>query len=281
MTPAAISQQVRLLEDDLGIPLFRRLPRGLVLTEAARSCLPELQKGFAHLARAVTDARGGTLDGPLTISVIPSFAARWLTPRLISFVRTYPSIELTLRAEMRNVDFTRDEVDLGIRYGRGHYPGLNTHLLLTEEVFPVCAPSLLNGPKPLRRIEDLRHHVLLHDRDLSGDEPSLFWRVWLRDAGVPDFPAERGPGFSDATMMIEATIRGMGVSLGRSALVAEDLAAGRLVRPFAQSRPADFAYYVVMPEREVGNPRVRTFTTWLDDQAAQSRAVIGTARPAA
>jgi LysR family glycine cleavage system transcriptional activator len=241
VTPAAVSQQIRLLEADLGVALFRRLPRGLLPTEAARNAMPELRRAFAHLAQAVASIRGGSLAGSLTVSVIPSFAARWLVPRLTGFVRAYPEIELTVRAEIRNVNFAREEVDLGLRYGKGVYPGLDTRLLLTEEVFPVCAPSLLSGPKSLRRIEDLRHQTLLHDRQLSGEEPSLHWRQWLRDAGLVDLDPERGPGFTDTTMLLEATARGMGVALGRSALVADDLAAGRLVRPFTHGRPADYA----------------------------------------
>lgn len=275
VTPAAVSQQIRLLEGDLGLDLFLRLPRGLVVTEAAKRALPELGKGFAHLARAVEDVRGGSLKGPLVISVIPSFATLWLVPRLGPFVTAYPDIEVTVRAEMRNVDFTREDVDLGIRYGKGVYPGLDTRLLLTEEVFPVCAPSLLSGPKPLRRIDDLRHHVLLHDRQLSGEEPSLYWRHWLRDAGVSGFDGDRGPGFTDSTMLMEATRNGMGIALGRSALAADDLATGHLVRPFTLSRPADYAYYVVVPEGHAANPRVRVFLEWLQEEATRSRLVTG------
>lgn len=271
VTPAAVSQQVRHLEQLLGVELFRRLPRGLVLTEAGRAALPELSKGFAHLARAVEDLRGGSLAGPLVVSAIPSFAARWLVPRLPNFVQAYPDIEVTLRAELRRVDFAKEEVDVGIRYGRGVYPGLHTRLLLTEEVFPVCAPSLLSGPKPLRRIEDLRHHTLLHDRQLTGDEPTLEWASWLRGAGITDVDVTRGPGFTDAVMMMDAAARGMGVALGRSALVADDLVTGRLVRPFPLARPADYAYYVVTPEGHERHPRVRTFLDWLEEEAARSR----------
>lgn len=277
VTPAAVSQQIRLLEADLGVTLFRRLARGLVVTEAAKRALPELSKGFAHLARAVEDVRSGSLAGPLVISVIPSFATRWLVPRLNGFVIAYAEIEVTVRAELRNVDFTREDVDLGIRYGRGIYPGLDTRLLLTEQVFPVCAPSLLSGPKPLRRIDDLRHHTLLHDRQLSGEEPSLYWRHWLRDMGVAGVDGDRGPGFTDSTMLLEAAASGMGVAIGRSGLCADDLASGRLVRPFQVSRPADYAYYWVTPEGHAANPRVRAFIDWLGEEAEKSRLVTAAA----
>ena len=274
VTPAAVSQQVRQLEQLLGVELFRRLPRGLVLTECGRAALPELPKGFAHLARAVEDMRGGSLAGPLIVSAIPSFAARWLVPRLPGFAQAYPDIDPTLRAELRNVDFTKEDVDLGIRYGGGVYPGLFTRLLLTEEVFPVCAPSLISGPRPLRRIEDLRHHTLLHDRQLSSDEPTLVWAKWLRDAGIGDIDLARGPGFTDAVMMMDAAARGMGVALGRSALVADDLLTGRLVRPFPMARPADYAYYAVTPEGHERHPRVRTRSEarWQRSEALRLRA---------
>jgi LysR family glycine cleavage system transcriptional activator len=274
VTPAAISQQVRQLEAILGIALFRRLARGLELTEAARACMPEMRRGFAHLARAVEDMRGGGLSGRLAITIIPSFGTRWLVPRLGSFVEAYPDIDVTVVAELRNADLTREDVDVGLRYGKGVYPGLSTTLVLTEDVFPVCAPSLLNGPKPLRRLADLRHHTLLHDHQLSGEEPSLHWRQWLRDAGLADMDPERGPSFSDSVMMMEAAVRGMGVALGRSALASDDLAAGRLVRPLPVSRPADYAYYAVTLEGRERNPRVRAFLTWLEAQARASRAII-------
>ena len=273
VTPAAVSQQIRLLEADLGVSLFRRLPRGLVLTEAAKSALPELGKAFAHLARAVEGVRGGSLVGPLVVSAIPSFAGRWLVPRLGGFVAAYPEIEITIRAELRNVDFAREDVDVGIRYGKGLYPGLETRLLLTEDVFPVCAPALLAGEKPLKRLDDLRHHTLLHDRQLSSEEPSLYWRNWLRDFGVEGWDHDRGPGFTDSLLMMTACERGMGVALGRGGLCADELANGRLVRPFAQSRPADYAYYAVVPEGHAEAPRVRAFLAWLEEEAARTRLV--------
>jgi LysR family glycine cleavage system transcriptional activator len=267
VTPAAVSQQVRLLEAELGVGLFRRLPRGLELTPAGRSALPELREAFARLARAVEDMRGERLAGPLAVSVLPSLAHRWLLPRLPALAAAHPEIDLTVHAEARAVDLAREAVDLGIRYGKGHYPGLHARLLLTEEVFPVCAPALAHGgPRPLRRLADLRGHTLLHER--ASVEPSLSWSAWLREAGVEDVDPARGPGFTDAAMLVEAAVRGMGVALGRSVLVADDLLAGRLVRPFEGGRAAEYAYYAVTREGHERHPRVRAFLGWLEGQAA-------------
>lgn len=273
VTPAAVSQQIRQLEADLGVTLFRRLPRGLVLTQAGRSALPEFGQAFAHLSRAVEGLRGGSLVGPLVVSVIPSFAGRWLVPRLGRFVAAYPEIEITVRSELRNVDFAREDVDLGIRYGKGLYPGLDTRPLFTERVFPVCAPALLAGERPLRKLDDLRHHTLLHDRQLSSDEPSLYWRTWLRDFGVEGWDQDRGPGFTDSLMMLAACERGLGVALGRGGLCADELASGRLVRPFQESRPADYAYYAVTPPGHAETPRVGAFLAWLEKEAVRTRLV--------
>jgi LysR family transcriptional regulator, glycine cleavage system transcriptional activator len=277
VTPAAVSHQVKALEDHLGATLFKRLPRGLVLTEQGRACLPDLSKGFAHLVRAVQEAGAPGLRGPLPVSVMPSFAALWLVPRLQSFFDAYPDIELRVHADTRVVDFAREDVDLAVRHGRGDYPGLSCRFLLREEVFPVCAPSLLNRPHPLRRLDDLRHHTLLHDINV-GTERSLSWRHWLGDAGVSGVDSERGPKFSDSIMLTEAAVRGQGVALGRTALVADHLASGRLVRPLPLSRVADYAYYVVMPDANTGLPRVRAFVQWLEEQVAAGKAALGGSR---
>ncbi len=272
VTPAAVSQQVRLLEADLGVALFHRLPRGLVLTEAGRGALPELRDAFAGLARAVEEMRGGAPAGPLVVSVLPSFARLWLGPRLPRFVAAHPEIALTVRAETRSADFARDPVDAGVRYGRGVYPGLHVRLVLTEEVFPVCAPALAEGPPPLRRLEDLRRHALLHERDSA--EPSLDWATWLREVGTGAAEAAAGPGFTDGAMLVEAAVRGMGVALGRGALVTDELLAGRLARPLPLSRPAEFAYFAVTRDGRERHPRVRAFLDWLEGEAAASRAAM-------
>jgi LysR family glycine cleavage system transcriptional activator len=267
VTPAAVSHQVRTLEEQLEVRLFRRLPRGVVLTEAGRAMLPELAKGLDHFARAVRGAVAGETAGELRLTVIPSFAQLWLMPRLGRFLAAYPEIEITILGSSELVDLTRADVDLGIRYGTGRYPGLWSRLLFTEEAFPVCAPSLLDGPPALRRVEDLRRHRLLHDWNLTSGEAWLTWQAWLDHMGLSGVDPRRGLRLSDSVMLMEAAVRGLGVAIGRTSLAGGHLAAGRLVRPFALTRPADFAYHAVCAAGSEGRPRIRAFVDWLAEEA--------------
>lgn len=272
VTPAAVSHQVKLLEEVLEVVLFHRLPRGLVLSEAGKAMLPELGRGFAHVARAVAAAREGGLAGQLRVTVLPSFAQLWLLPRLGRFLAARPEIDVVLVGSHRVVDLVREGLDLGIRYGPGRWPGVEARHLFSEETFPVCAPALLDGPPPLRRPADLRQHRLLHDWDLPLGETWLGWPAWLARLGLPEAPAERGLQLPDSVMLTEAAVRGLGVAIGRTSLSGEHLAAGRLVRPFPVTMKADFAYYAVWPEGLAPSPRVRAFVEWL---AEESRSTLG------
>lgn len=270
VTPAAISQQVRLLEDDLGVVLFKRLPRGLILTAAGHAALPDLREAFERLRRGVAAARAGEPRGPLRVSVLSSFCARWLVPRLADFVAAYPEIELRITAESRRTDPAREDVDVAIRYGAGLYPGLRVVRLLTEEVFPVCAPRLLNAERPLTRPDDLRHHTLLHDSEISAAQPWLAWSTWLRDWGLAEDEPTRALRFSDSHQLLACAVMGLGVAIGRSALVADDLAQGTLVRPLRGVRTADYSYWIVTARDAEANPRIAAFTAWLQAQTATS-----------
>ena len=265
VTPAAVSHQVKTLEIHLDIELFRRLPRGLELTEAGRELLPQLSRGFDHFARALGGLTAGGLSGKLTISAAPSFATLWLVPRLDVFLRTYPEIQLQVLAAAVPPDLNRGEVDIRLPYGMGHYPGFKTNLLMREEIFPVCSPALLNHTR-LRRFADLRHHTLLHDINTGADEPSMTWQRWLRDAGVSGVVPTRGVEFGDSILLTEAAVRGQGVALGRTSLVGGHLASGKLVRPLKASRPGDYAYYTVTTHAGAERPRVQAFLRWLEEQ---------------
>ena len=257
VTQSAISHQVKLLEEYLGMKLFRRLNRALVLTDEGQLYLPPVMRVFDQLYEATKRLTENEARGRLTVSILPSFAARWLVPRLGQFMKLYPELDVRLAPSLELVDFVRDEVDLGIRYGRGHYPGLRVDRLMTEDVFPVCSPELLKGEHPLKQPQDLKHHVLMHD-DEHGE-----WRTWLLSAGVKDVDPARGPTFTDSSMLIQAAVAGQGVALARGALAADDLASGALIRPFTLSLPVEYAYYIVSPEDAADRPKVSAFREWL------------------
>jgi LysR family glycine cleavage system transcriptional activator len=262
VTQTAISHQIKALEERLGVQLFRRLPRGLLLTEEAQRYLPAVRDAFDLIAAATDRLVAVSASGTLTVSVLPSFASKWLVPRLGRFRAACPDIDLRISTSSHLVDFSREDVDVGIRMGRGVYPGLRVDWLFGESLVPVCSPELLTGPQPLRSPEDLGRHELLHEDDYAG------WELWLELAGVEGVPVRRGPIFTDGAMVVQAAADGQGVALARRALAAGDLAAGRLVQPFDVSIPHDLAYYLVCPEASAERPKVRRFREWLLAEAA-------------
>lgn len=269
VTQAAISHQIKTLEDFLGLKLFRRMNRSLRLTEEGQEYLPAVRKAFDLLGDATGRILGREPRGALTVSVLPSFAARWLVPRLGRFHERWPEISLRVAPSARLVDFTSEDVDVCIRYGDGRYPGMRVDRLLTENIFPVCSPSLLDRPgRPLREPADLANFDLLHD-DSFGD-----WRVWLLAAGVEGVNPEQGTIFHDSSMLLQAAVAGQGVALARGVLVADELKSGRLVRPFELSLPAEYAYYIVCPEAAADNIKIVAFREWLLEEASASASVV-------
>jgi len=256
VTHGAVSRAVRNLEDYLGVQLMIRATRSVRLTPIGASLAAEVRGVLEHLAAATSAATGQT-SGIVSVSTIDSFAARWLMPRLSRFRRAHRDIDVRVATSERLADFVSDGIDIAIRCGGGHYPGLTTELLMPEDHFPVCSPKLLKGRQRLRVPADLARHTLLHDVF------TVDWAIWLRGAGIDTVDPQRGPTFLSSDHAIQAAVRGEGVVLGRSALVADDLAAGRLVRPFAPSLPAGFAYYVVYPARAMRRPSVKAFRDWL------------------
>ena len=261
VTQAAISHQVKALEEHLGRKLFRRLNRALLLTDDGQAYLPSVSRAFTLLNDATSDLLTKQAPGPLTVSALPSFAARWLVPRLGRFRQIRPDIDLRIDPSAALSDFAGGDVDVGIRYGRGKYPGMRADWLMTEDIFPVCSPALLEGPHPLQDPGDLEHQVLLHD-DGHGD-----WRTWLLAAGADRVDATRGPIFTDSSMLIQAAMAAQGVALARGVLAADELAAGRLVRPFTLSLPTEYAYYLVCPINAAEQPKIAAFRDWLLGEA--------------
>ena len=273
VTPAAISHQIKALEELLGVLLFRRLTRALRLTDAGQAALPLLSQGFDKLAQGVEQIRAHAESGVLTVSVSPSFGAKWLVPRLEHFRARHPDVEIRLDGTDRLVDLARDEADVAVRYGAGGYGGVRVDCLFGQVNTPVCSPALLTGEHPLREPRDLRHHTLLHVDWKQAEEFAPSWRMWLLAAGLHDIDSTRGPRFTMENMAVQAALDGQGVALIGDILVADDIAAGRLIHPFAPelSTPVKFSYYLLSPVEEVPQPKISAFREWLLEEARASR----------
>ena len=266
VTQAAVSHQIRTLEEHLGTALFRRMNRALMLTDEGQALLPAVREAFDLLSAGVRRVQDLCSGGALTISTTPSFAASWLVGRIARFQALHPEIELQLSATPRLVDFAREDIDCGIRYGMGDWPSLVTQRLFQTALVPVCSPLLLDGPNALRRPQDLMRHTLLHTLDEPDD-----WRLWLRAAGVEGVDPTRGLKFDSMTLVVQAAISGAGVGIGRRQLVEAELAAGRLAAPFDLELPEEAAYYFVAPAAMADQPKVIAFRTWLLAEVASSR----------
>jgi LysR family glycine cleavage system transcriptional activator len=282
VTPAAISHQIQQLEDFLGVRLFRRLHRGIEITEVAHLFIPKLQEGFDCLRQAVDQVREFHGGDVLTVVASPSFASHWLMPRLHHFVTGHPHIDVRVSTRMRQ--FSRmprgqmgdaqsvmewvDEVDVVVVFGNGDYPGLRVDKLLSLSITPLCSPALLDSEPPLRSPEDLRHHKLLHDDRGVLYQGRAYWDVWLEKAGVTGIDTRQGAHFTHSILALEAASAKLGVVVSTQVLAATDLATGRLVAPFPLEVPLESAYYVIRNETASKRPVVTAFVDWLLAQAA-------------
>jgi len=272
VTPAAISHQIKNLEGELEVSLFVRHTRSLTLTEAGRLLAPAARDAFQGLAAAAGQVRRLGKEQPLTVSVAPSFGAKWLIPRLNRFHRRWPGTDIRIDASQALVDYGEAGVDIGVRYGTGKYPGLVAERLLGDEVFPVCSPGHLAEGPALENPADLIRHVLLHDEMARWFDPNVpDWQNWLAAAGVADGESARGEYFSQSTFAYQAAIDGQGVLLAKGVLVENDLAAGRLVRLFDVALPVTYAYYLVYPRSALADERIAAFRAWVLDEVAAGR----------
>lgn len=284
VTPAAVSQQMKALENYLGVALFRRLTRALELTPQGRAMLPKIREGFDCFAAAIDSTRREA-DGVLTVTAPPSFATRWLVPRLPRFSLAHPEVELRLSSRGDSVDrrgetllFDNERFDLreadsllAIRYGTGNYPGLQVEQMFAPDWVPVCSPRLVTPERPLAVPQDLARHVLIHDETIVDEERHPGWQEWLSCAGVTTVDAERGPRFSNAVLAVEAALDGQGVALALKPLVEADVAAGRLIVPFDIAVPSPYGYFLVMRKAVAQRPSVAAFRHWLLDEALAVR----------
>lgn len=275
VTPGAVSQQIQNLEDYVGAALFKRTPKGLLLTDAAQTALPALREAFDRLAEAASLLTAAVDGRRLTLTAAPSFAAKWLVPRLGKFEEAHPHVDVWLSAGMEVVDFASGEIDLAIRYGSGRYPGLEVTRLLSETVIPVASPELLANT-PLNEPADLSKHVLLHDGSPDADDSCPDWAMWLAARGVKNVDGNRGPRFNQSSLVIEAAVNGRGVALAKQTLAQADIDAGRLVAPLQIATAVDFAYYVVHPKTKGRLPQVKAFVSWIQAEAAAHEAALRT-----
>lgn len=270
VTPGAISQQIRLLEDHVGTALFQREGRGVALTEAGAAALPALRLAFEKLAEAARAMRQPQRRCRVTVSAPPSFAAKWLVPRLERFNQAHREVEVWVSADMALVDFANADIDLAIRYGAGSYPALSSTRLLEEMEFPVCAPALLEAA-PILHPRDLANHTLLHDSSPGTLDGAPDWGMWLRAHGAAEVDGTRGPRFNQASLVIESAVAGRGVALAKRALAEADLSAGRLIAPFGGgTAPLAFGYHLVWPQGRIFTAPQRSFIEWLHAEAHSS-----------
>ncbi len=260
VTPAAISHQIKLLETHLGVPLFVRLTRKLQLTAAGERLMPEVSEAFSKIKSAVLKVNPDTVNDLLTLRLGPSLAARWLSPRLHLFWRQFPDIDLRLYHSNSPVDFDREDIDLAITYGSGHWPGVIASPLLDIDFFPVCSPTLLGAEPAKATASLLLEHTLLHDTHYDD------WEAWLKQSDIPKVNPRRGIIIDDTNVLIQAALDGQGIALCSTLFVKEYIDSGRLVRLFDTELKNSTAYYIVCPKTHLQRPAVLEVKNWLLSQ---------------
>lgn len=264
VTPAAISHQIKELESLLGTDLFVRSSRSMRLTREGEILHTAAHESLEVLSRALLRIKRLENRMQIRVSCSPSLAAKWLVPRLERFLGAHPGSDVRVDVSHAVVDFDREDVDIAIRFGEGRYPGLRSDLLFQDNVFPVCSPKIITKDKPLKTPRDLLRHTLIHlDWEAHGS-PWPNWKMWMKAAGIAEFDDRTGLHFGQTSYAVQAAIDGLGVALGDSNLVADDLAAGRLVKPFELSlrAPKSFAYYVISRSETADAPLVEAFRDW-------------------
>jgi LysR family glycine cleavage system transcriptional activator len=265
VTSAAISQQLAKLEDALGIALFDKSQRGMVLTEQGQRYFLGIRTAFRQIEESTRRLQASSAPPVVTVSCSPTFAMMWLLPRLPQFQAEHPTIDVRLSTTAQLVDFARDDVDFGIRHGLGRYPGLEVDKLLHENLQPVCSPTLLGRRKQMKSPDELRNFTLLHD------EHNEDWQLWLEAAGATQVDWRKGQVFVASNGAIFAALEGHGVALARKSLVAREIERGRLVMPFKTSLATAFAYYLVYPAETRLRDEAASFRDWILRETKASR----------
>ena len=274
VTPGAVSQLVKTLELHLGVQLFRRVNRGVFLTDAGQAYLPPVRNAFRQISDATQKVAVPAETGLLTVSATPFFASAWLVPRLKSFQDAHPDIDLQVLTSNALADFSREGVDVAIRHGMGQYPGLASQRVLTVEMVPVAAPALVVEYGKPKKPADLLQWPRVNDADRKG------WRLWFEAQGIEDAGPARGPSFDDAGLLLQAVLAGQGAALLPAAMMAPEIARGRLAQLSKATWLEDFAYYLVCPEGSRDRPKVAAFRDWLLGAVRQKSASSGSRKRA-
>jgi LysR family glycine cleavage system transcriptional activator len=270
VTPAALSHQIRALEEQLGTALFYRYARAIELTEAGRLIYPGVRSAFESLRGAMAQLERDRSGNVLVISATVGLSAKWLMPRLWRFLRAHPDIDARVAASMKCADFATDGVDVAIRLSKHIDSGLHAEKLSDDSMLPVCSPRLVE--QGLRGAADLARFPLIHyDVPTSMSAPPL-WADWFAAAGLQRADATRGLKVNVADHALDAAVAGAGVSLSFKLIASDDVHAGRLVSPFGPELPLDSAYHFVCPKGHEARPKVRAFRDWLFAEMAETKA---------
>jgi LysR family glycine cleavage system transcriptional activator len=270
VTPAAISHQVKRLEEYLGLKLFLRLPRGLMLSETGGLLFDELQGVFEHLDMAMSKVVESNSQKTLSISVAPAFATKWLLPRLKSFEVNHSDIDLRISSSLKTIDFKSSTFDATVRLGHGDYPGLESVKLFEESVTPMCSPSLLDATPQINQIDFLYKNILLHDDSMASNPITPNWKDWLDASKIANVDVTRGLRFSQPDHAIQAAIDGAGIVLGWRSLATADISSGRLVAPFELSLPLGLSFYLVYPKANANQKKIQKLLEWVLKEVGQN-----------
>ena len=268
VTPGAISQQIRLLEEFLEIKLFKRMNRVIVLTDSGQLFLPLIREGFEQFSEAVSLLNRTRSDGPLTITSAASFVSKWLIPRLARFKALHPGIDVRIDTSDRLVDFMHEDIDVGIRFGNGVYPELDTVFLFAFDLIPVCSPELMSQGNGLKKVSDLKNFTLLHSNYDELDTGWPDWAMWLKVVDAEDVDSTHGIYFNQSDVLFQAAMDGQGVALVASVMADPEIAAGNLVQPFTARLPVKFNYHLVTSPHKARIAKVAAFREWLLAESA-------------